>query len=77
MIKSTTVLFWAVWLEISADPIHQDLSLCNETILRRIRSLQPTLNVTRKVINRALQSVADSYHQLNILGLIHVNFRDI
>ena len=77
MTFSTKDLVRSAWLEISEDPNHRDLWLCDETILRRIRSLHPTLNVDRKAINRALLSVAGSHHELNILGLFHVMFKDI
>ena len=77
MRNPTTALVRAAWLEISADPIHRDLWLYDETILRRIRSLHPTLNVNRTAINRALRSVAGSHHKLNVLGLFHVKFKVI
>ena len=77
MVSSTTALVCAAWLEISADPNHRDLWLCDETILQRIRSLHPTLNVNHKAINCALLSVAGSHQELNILGLFHVVFKDI
>ena len=73
----TNAVVRAAWLEISEDPIHRYLWLCDETILRRIRSLHPTLDVNRQAINRELKSVAGSPHQLNILGLFHVKFRDV
>ena len=42
-----------------------------------MRLLNPTLNVNRRAINRALLSVAGSHQKLNILGLYHVMFRTI
>ena len=77
MRNPTTALVCTAWLEISDDPNHRDLWLCDETILRRIRSLHPTLNVNRTAINGALKSVAGSHHELNVLGLFHVKFKDI
>ena len=77
MKNHTTARLSAVWLAISEDPIHRDLWLCDETILRRIRSLHPTLDVNRQAINRALLSVAGSHQELNILGLFHVAFKAI
>ena len=77
MVSPMTALVRAVWLQISEDPNHRDLWLCNETILLRIRSLHPTLNVNSRAINRALQSVAGSHQNLNILGLFHVAFKAI
>ena len=77
MRSPTTALVRAAWLEISEDPNHRDLWLCDETILRRISSLHPTLNVNRTATNRALKSAAGSLHKLNILGLFHVKFKDI
>ena len=77
MVSPMIALVHAAWIQISKDPNHQDLWLCDETIHRRIRSLHPTLNVNRRAINRALLSVAGSHQKLNILGLYHVMFRTI
>ena len=77
MVSTATALIRAGWLQISKDPNHRDLWLCDETIHRRIRSLHPTPNVNRRAINCALLSVAGSHQKLNILGLYHVMFRTI
>ena len=67
-------LIRAAWLEISEEPNLRDLWLCDETIHRRIRSLNPSLKVSRPQIIRALKSVAKSHSEFNILGLFHVSF---
>ena len=68
-------LIRVAWLEISEEPNLRDLWLCDETIHRRIRSLNPSLKVSREEIIRALKSVAKSHSEFNILGLFHVPFR--
>ena len=77
MKNPTPVLLCAAWLQISKQPNYRDLWLCDETIPRRIRSLQPALNANCTAINRALIGVSGSHQELNIFGLFHVVFKSL
>ena len=78
MVSAMTVLVPDVWLKTSEGASHRDQWLCEETILRRVRLRLPTtINLTRREITVALQSVAGSHESTNILGLYHVEFRPI
>ena len=77
MVSPAIALLRAVCLQLSEEPNHQHLWLCDKTIHRRIRSLHPTLNANPTAINRALIGVCGSHHKLNICGLFHCMFKTI
>ena len=76
MILAKTSVIRDAWLKISADSaLHQDVWLCDETILCAITSRYTTLpnaiRIDHKAINTALSKFAGAFDQTNSKGLYH------